>query len=304
MKKKAAIGPVLALIVLFGAAEARSQVPGEKFSLRISAGYGFSGFGDLNLAEKGQNARLGDLASSMGFNKTGELALPHQGLDFNGEIVLRIAKPLEIGIGLGRLFRANSNSMVAIEESSSGVRSFVRWTTRASAIPLHLNAYYRVPISPRLSSFVKAGLGYYSANLELTSEKESELLGIRTWSRLKSKGRDYALGYQAGLVIEYAISGAFSLIAEGSWRFVNLKNWSVTYDYTSNSLTDTTRAAMWWSVEELSRDTGKSYPGLIHSDQEPAGAIYEQVRKAEIDFSGWSIQLGLKIRLGKSRIGG
>jgi hypothetical protein len=61
---------------------------------------------------------------------------------------------------------------------------------------------------------------------------------------------------------------------------------------------------MWWSVEELSRDTGKFYSGLIHSDQEPAGAIYEQVRKAEIDFSGWSIQLGLKIRLGKSRIGG
>jgi opacity protein-like surface antigen len=303
MNKKAAIGPVLAFIVLFGAAEARSQIPGEKFSLRISAGYGFSGFGDVNMAEKGHNARFADLADSMGFDKTGELALPHQGLDFNGEIVLRVAKPLEIGIGLGRLFRAKNDSMVAIEESSSGARSFVRWTTKATATPLLLNAYYRLSISPRLSGFIKAGLGYYIANLELATEKESELLGIETWSRLISKGRDYALGYQAGLGIEYGISGTFSLFAEGGWRFVNFKNWSITYDYASNSLTDTTRTAMWWSVEELNRDTGKFYPGLVYSDQEPAGAIYEQVRKAEIDFSGWTIQLGLKIRLGKSRIG-
>lgn len=304
MNKKAAVGSVLVFIVLFIAVEGRSQVPGEKFSLRMSAGYGFSGFGDLNMAEKGHNARLGDLAGSLGFNKTGELTLPHRGLDFSGEIVLRIAKPLEIGIGLGRLSRANSHSMAAIEEASSGARSLVRWTTRASAIPLLLNAYYRGPISPRLSSYVKAGLGYYFADLELTSEKESELLGIETWSRLKSKGRDYALGYQAGLLIEYGISGPFFLFAEGSWRFVNFKNWSVAYDYASSSLTDTTRTATWWSVEELSRDTGKSYPSLINSDQEPTGAIYERVRKAEIDFSGWTIQLGLKIRLGKSRIGG
>jgi hypothetical protein len=304
MKKKAAIVSVLASIVLVGAVEARSQVPGEKFSLKVSAGYGFSGFGDLNMAEKGHNARLGDLADSMGFNKTGELALPHQGLDFNGEIVLRVARPLEIGIGLGRLFRTKSGSMAAIEESSSSARSLVRWTTKASATPLLLSAYYPVSISPRLRALVKAGLGYYLANLELTSEKQSELLGIETRSLLKNKGRDHALGYQAGLVIEYGISGLFSLFAEGGWRFVNFKSWSVTTDDTSDSLTDTTRTATWWSVEQLSRDTGKSYPALIDSDQEPAGAIYEQVRKAEIDFSGWTIQLGLKIRLGKSRIGG
>jgi hypothetical protein len=302
MKKKAAIGSVLVFIVLFGAVEARSQVPGEKFSLKVSAGYGFSGFGDLNMAEKGHNARLTDLADSMGFNKTGELALPHQGLDFNGEIVLRVAKPLEIGIGLGRLFRTKSGSIAAIEESSSGARSLVRWTTKASATPLLLNAYYRVSISPRLRGLVKAGLGYYLANLELTSEKQSGLLGIETWSQLESKGRDHTLGYQAGLVIEYGISGLFSLFAEGGWRFVNFKSWSVTTDDISDSLTDTTRRATWWSVEQLSRDTGKSYPELISSDQKPSGALNEQVRKAEIDFSGWTIQIGLKIRLGKSRI--
>ena len=302
MNKKAAIVSVLASIVLVGAVEARSQVPGEKFSLKVSAGYGFSGFGDLNMAEKGHNARLADLADSMGFNKTGKLALPHQGLDFNGEIVLRVARPLEIGIGLGHLFRTKSGSMAAIEESSSGARSLVRWTTKASATPLLLNAYYRVSISSRLRGLVKAGLGYYVANLELTSEEQSELLGIETRSLLKNKGRDHALGYQAGLVLEYGISGTFSLFAEGGWRFVNFKNWSVAYDDASNSLTDTTRRATWWSVEQLSRDTGKSYPALIDSDQEPAGAIYEQVRKAEINFSGWTIQIGLKIRLGKSRI--
>jgi len=304
MNKNAAIGSLLVLAVLVGAVEGRSSIPGEKFGLKISAGCGFSGFGDLNRTEKGHDARLGDLASSLGFRKTGQLALPHRGLDSSGEIVLRISRPLEIGIGLGFLSRANSHSLVAIEEPSSGARSSVRWTTRAWAIPLLLNAYYHVPISPRLTGFVKAGLGYYLANLKLTSEEEAELLGIETWSQIISKGRDDALGCQAGLGIEYGISGRFSLYAEGGWRFVNFKNWSVSYDDASNGQRDATRTATWWSVEELNRDTGKSYSGLVCSDREPTAGVYGKVRKAEISFSGWTIQLGLKIRLGKARIGG
>lgn len=304
MNKKAAIGSFLAFAVLVGAVEGRSTISGERFCLKISVGYGFSGFGDLNRTEKGHNARLEDLAGSLGFHKTGELALPHRGLDSNGEIVLRISRPLEIGIGLGFLSRANSHSLVSIEQSSSGARSSVRWTTGAWAIPLLLNAYYHVPISPRLSGFVKAGLGYYLANLKLTSEEEAELLGVETWSQIISKGRDDALGCQAGLGLEYGISGRFFLFAEGGWRFVNFKNWSVTYDDASNSRRDATRTATWWSVEGLCRDTGKSYSGLVCSGREPTAGVYGKVRKAEINFSGWTIQLGLKIRLGKSRIGG
>jgi hypothetical protein len=299
MNKKIVICSILALGMLSGPEMARDQIPGRRFSLKISAGYGSAGFGDLGKAEKGHNAKFGDLAGLWGFTKTGELALPHKGLDLDGEIVLSLTKHLDVGLGFGRLSRSNRDSQITIQQASSGAQSLLRWTTWAAVIPVTLNVYAHIPVSSRLNGFLKAGLGCYFANLEMTSYRESELLGVRTWSQLTSKMRDYALGYHAGLGIEVGISNIFSSFAEGTWRFVNLRNLSVQYDYSSNAVTDVTRTSSSWSVEEISRDNGKTYTGFLFSDSIPTSAYYQSVRKAEIDFSGWSFQAGIRIRFGK-----
>ena len=292
-------GAILAIALISGPIAAKAQIPVEKFSLRISAGYGSSGFGDLDKAEEGHNARLGDLANLLGFQKTGELSLPHWGLDLSGEIVLRIAERLDIGIGLGRLSRTKNDSEASIRQTSSGALSLVRWTTSASVVPLTFNAHYEIPVSPRLRGFLKAGLGCYFANLTLVSYGESDLLGVSTWSRTTSRNRDFALGGQAGLVVEYGLSKALSCFVEGTWRFVNFGRWSSEYDYSSSSAEYRPTTSACWSAEGLNRDTGNFYPVFFFSDQEPVSANYQNVRKAEIDFSGWSVQAGLKLRLGK-----
>jgi hypothetical protein len=150
-----------------------------------------------------------------------------------------------------------------------------------------------------VSGFLKAGLGCYFSNLKLKSYRQSELLGVQTWSQTISRGRNYALGFQAGLALEYGISRTLSCFIEGTWRFVNFKDWSIEYTYSSISQTDVPRTASCWFAEEFNRDTGKSYPVFFYSDQVEASSSYQNVRKAQIDFSGWSIQAGLKLRLGK-----
>ncbi len=275
------------------------EIPAEKFSLKISAGYGTAGFGDLNKAEEGHNARFEDLARLWGFAKTGEIALPHEGLDVSAEIVLGIAPRLDVGLGSGFLSRMSRESEVAIRQDSTGALSLQRWTASASATPLTLNVYYRIPLSSRLSGLLKAGLGCYFANFKLRSFRQSELLGVQTWSQTISRGRDYALGFQAGLVLEYGISRAFSCFTEGTWRFVNFKNWSIEYAYSSVFVNDAPRTASCWSAEELNRDTGKVYPTFFYSDQAIESANDRNVRKAWIDFSGWCIQAGFRLQLGK-----
>ncbi len=298
MSKTTATGMILAAILLFGLATAGADVRPEKFSFRISAGYGRAGFGDLNKAEEGHNARFEDLARLWGFDKTGELALPHKGPDFSAEIVLRIARRLEVGLGFGLVSRMNRASEIAIRQSSSGALLKQRWGASASAAPLTLNAYFRVPLSTRLSGLLMAGLGCYFSSYRLESFRQSELLGIQTWSRTSSRGRDYAVGPLFGLALEFGISRALFFFAEGDWRFVSLKRWSVEYIYSSSSMTDVPRAAYAWSAEELDRDTGAAYPVFVYSDQEPAGPYYQNVRKARIDLSGPSLRAGIRFRLG------
>lgn len=299
MNKKAAIGMITIVGLLFGPAPARSQMQQEKFSLRIAVEYGSAGFGDLDRAEEGHNARLSDLANLWGFEKAGNLALPHLGINLDGEIVLPIVPRLSLSLGLGRISRTGGESRVTLKQVATGAETLISWTTSAAAIPLTLNAYYRIPISPRLSGFLKAGLGCYFASLKLTSYRKSALLGVETWSRTISQERDYALGYQVVLGMEAGLSSFLSFFTGAGWRSANFKNWNVQYDYSSTALTDDTRTASCWAVEELNRDTGKYYPGFLFSDQEPTSTSYRNVRKAEIDFSGWSLQVGLRFRFGK-----
>ncbi len=299
MRKRLTIVSALAIGLFFRPSAAPGQVPAGAFSLRISAGCGFAGFGDLNEAGKGHNARFEDLAGLWSFTKSGEIALPRVGPDFDAEILLRVARRLEIGLGGGFLSRPGRESEVAMRQASSGAGSLVRWTVAASAIPLTVNAYYRVPVSARVSGFLKAGLGCYFASLRFTSYRQSELLGVQTWDRTTSRARDVGLGFQGGLVVEYGLSRALSCFAEGTMRFVNLKDWTVEYTYSSPSLTDVQRTASCWSAEESNSDTGRDYHVFVFSDQELTGFSYQGVRKARIDFSGWSLQAGLRLRFGK-----
>jgi len=294
-----ACGIILAIGQLVGPVTGAGQVPPETFSLKISAGYSRAGWGDMNKAEEGHNARFEDLARLWGFARTGEVALPHEGLDFGAEILVRITPRLDVGLGGGGFIRPIKESEITISQALGGARSLLRWTASATVIPLTLNAYYRVPLSSRISGFLKGGLGCAFARLKLTSYRESELLGIQTWSRQEGRGWDYAAGFQAGLGLEYEISKALSCFFEGAWRFANFKNWTFEYTYTAATDSDVLRTASGWATEQLSPDTGEYYPAFFYSDHVVESGSFRNVRKAEIDFSGWNLQAGLRIKLGR-----
>ena len=149
----------LILVLFWNSGELKANDFIKKFSLKLIAGFGDSGLGDLKAFADASNGRYADQALTYGFTRTGGLTLPHGGSSADGEVVASVSEHFGLGIGVGFL-SGEKNSQVEISlPSAARVTSF--WQVRRTAIPLVANACYRVRRSGRLDVFLKAGLGHF-----------------------------------------------------------------------------------------------------------------------------------------------
>jgi opacity protein-like surface antigen len=269
----------------------------KKFSLKFTGGTSWAGWGDLQAYAGGANTRYADQADAYDFTKTGRLALPRADLDAAGEAILSLPKKIGLGIGVGYISGTRDSRIEISLPSAAG--SATAWQMRMSAMPVTANAYYQAPISGRLGGYLKAGLAYYPIKINLTARDETEVLGIVQWSRSVAVARDHGLGFHAGLGLEYRIFRYISGVVEGTWRWAKSTDWTAEQEVTSNLAPDRQDSGSLWYAEELNGATGQYYPVAMISGAQPAGPGIRNVRKAEIDLTGWAIQAGLRIRFGR-----
>ena len=89
------------------------------------------------------------------------------------------------------------------------------------------------------------------------------------------------------------LSDSAAVFLEGTGRYVNLKNWDVDNVYRT-ALGSETDTGTFWYIEEFEEDTGKYYPSLELSDEEPSDPDFRNVREAEIGLSGIVFKVGIK----------
>jgi len=269
----------------------------KKFSLKFSGGMGNTAGGDFNAVPDGMNSISGDLIPLLGLTKTGNLENPKWGLDFEAEFVFSLSKNFGVGIGVGYLKRTKDSSLeMALEPLG---RATINWEPEFSLIPITLSSYYSFPISSKMNAFLKAGIGYYfvKVNLKFREEYES-FFGESGWEEDEAEATDNAFGFHGGLGFEYNISGSIALYAEGMGRYLKIKDWETEWK-TTYPLGVIEGSGTVWYTEELWLPLGKYYPGLEILEQRPSGPEYRNVREAEIDFSGFSFRVGIRIRFGK-----
>ena len=81
-------------------------------------------------------------------------------------------------------------------------------------------------------------------------------------------------------------------------RYLKITDWE--FEGTTTYPTGVIKASgTLWYLEEFFEENGKYYPGLQISEQKPTDLEYRNARKAEIDFSGLSFKVGIRIRFGK-----
>ena len=297
MRRKSVLLSLTILCIFFLTATGNTQDFLKKFSLKFSGGLGSTAGGDFNAFPDGLNSLATDLAPFLGLTKTGELENPNWGFDFEGEFLYSLSENFGVGLGVGYQRRSKETSLkMALESLMSAT---LTWEPELTIIPINLSGYYFFPVGSKMNAFLKAGIGYYFAKVYLKLREEyASFLGLEGWNEDEFEAKDSGFGFHGGLGIEYNLTGTISLYAEGMGRYLKITDleFEGTTTYASGVIKG---SGMLWYLEEFLDANGEYYPGLQISEQKPTDPAYRNVREAEVDFSGFSFRIGIKIRFGK-----
>lgn len=292
MQKKSLIFYLSILFTFSSTIPIQAQNSYQKFSLRLAGGYGNTTGGDVEAMTNGVNDVLADLASLAGFTVTNELENVKWGSEFEGEFVFNISRKFGVSLGVEHI-RRTTNSMAAAELDAIA-RLSLEWEPEYTVLPIKLSGYYYIPFGANMKGYVKAGVGYYFAKIKYKIRNEEEVLGITYYEQQDGEAKDNGIGFHGGLGFEYGVTTNLSFFAEGTGRYVNLKDWDVenTHSSPAGSFTETGK---FWYAEEYNQETEKFYETIQLYEQMPDDPSFRNVRKAAFSLSGFTLKLGIKV---------
>jgi len=251
------------------------------FSISFSGGGNYVAGGDINKGAAGWiDYNLDDLQTETQPNYKSV----HLSYIFGGELSFAINEDLSFGIGADYLF-GNKNSSVEL----SGVSPATSLSVQPEVQAFPLRVFLSCSVLPKL--YVKSGIEYFMAKCSyLYRSEEGE-----AWKEWKGNASSQGLGIMAGLGYTISINSNISLFIETSGRIAKLNNFEGTNTYQdSEGLEYTEEGSLYIYEGHISEEV--SYPLLFIRDKKPSEAGVSNPKKATIDFSGVSLQVGIKFR--------
>jgi opacity protein-like surface antigen len=266
-----------------------STGPSIYFGLKFYGGMNYMFASDINDHLQGTTDYWNDRGADVG----GEFKPLNWGFDVGGEIIIHFGPQFGIGLG-GGYIQTDSKSTV---NNTWPIYSYQDTASpEVSAIPITLSGYFGFPLGRKISFIANLGLGYYLGTFKWNYSWDSEFdVFEENW-----EGKSNALGFHGGLGLEFNFSSKIALVIEGFGRYAKLK--SLKGDYTleetyfgfhgEESINDATL----WYYEWQSSLTGNNYPSIDFDDEKPEETLYiKNVREGEVDLTGFSIRIGIKI---------
>ena len=164
----------------------------------------------------------------------------------------------------------------------------------SGAIPILLSGYYYLPLGSKTKAYLRAGAGYYFGKLNSNVREEATVAGLTIWEENETEAKDSGFGFHGAVGFEFDLSKAVALFTEATGRYVQLNNWEGENTYSAAWGSDKEKGFFWYA-EKLNHETGKHYATLLMLPHEPTWAEYRNVRKAEFNFSGYALKLGVRV---------
>jgi hypothetical protein len=265
-----------------------------KISLRLQGGWTYIFGGDVN---RGTKAFFDPGAWVVG---SGEYLGVHNGYEFGGDIIFALTPRLGIGIGVGYMQISRYSQMGLLPGQPSFASGSVIADTKLSAVPIRAGAYLNLPWRGKFNFLADFGLSYYFrarySNESLRLFFSDGTLGSFLIATTRAEKKGFPIGFNAGVSFEYELGHNYCLYLGIRGRYARFRGWegtSILGDNSEPPLSEYEWGILYYEVVPML--TGS--PRLIMVQESPPAGPGGDPRQAAIDFSGVSLQFGIRIRL-------
>jgi len=266
-----------------------------RFSINLTGGPRYTSIGDINKHLENFDNYLSEVTSYEG-GKIKRLKNDKKTLE--GELRLDVSSKFAIGFGIEKISEKNESRFEFTDPFPYDMDSFHIISTKpeVSAVNLKLGTYYTIPLVRRIYLILNGGIDYYISKASFYRYHEIRP-EVYIWPYEKEEKYDISagrFGFHGGIGFEYRIVNDLSIILEFQGRYARIKNLKGTKMITGGIFTEEREEEgvlyigekMWF---------GEYCPDLIISPSRPSGDEFRDVRKAVLDFSGYSLRLGIKL---------
>jgi len=262
---------------------------GLDIQMRLSSGLWEMNLGEINDALAGWREGLKresdvDLAAQFAGGEVGRLRL---GMEFEAELVLSFSRWLKLGLSAGYAYASLDEEATLLTVEQAGTLEERARPTKVSAFPLLVSGYFNLPLGKKMGAYLRAGVGAIQARY--VSREAQRNVGDNKFIYLAyDNAGTRGLTYLGGLGLSYSFDQSLGFFVEAAARSGRV-----------DGLTGENRLEQkgtLYSYEEYLPQSGYWRPTMNVLPEEPAGADVRNVRETVVDFSGYSIKIGLLLK--------
>jgi opacity protein-like surface antigen len=310
-KKSARNCAILVLSVVFFNGLALSEER-ENFKSKISfiilGGLRYMRVGDTNIHLESFDGYVSEMTDYEG-GMIKKLANYNSELEKTPEFELRldISPKFAISAGIGFITEKNESNFQFTDQVPSEPINFHTISTepKVSATLLKLGTYYTIPLIRRVNLFLNGGINYYFSKVSLYKSHgfHAEIDLSPYFKEDKYDVSSNNFGLYGGMGFEYKISNYLALAMEFRGRYAKMKNLKGTRLFRNGRHMfpppeESEEGILYIGERYMTDGWIDGYrPDLIISPSRPSGAEFRNIREAALDLSGYSLRLGIRIKL-------
>ena len=284
MKKTLAIA-ALCMVLLLLPPSSR----GLDIQLRLSSGLWQMNLGEVNAALVGWRDGLkqtADVDPNMQF-VSGDGGRLRLGVDFEAELVLSFSRWIKLGLSAGYGYGSLDEKATLLTIEQAGTLFERARPTKVSAFPFLVSGYFNLPLGRKFNVYLRAGVGAIQARY-VSREAQKKVADTRFTYPAYDNAKASRLTYLGGLGLSYSFDQSLGFFIEAAARSARV-----------DGLTGENRLeqkGILYSYEEYLPQAGFWRPTMHVLPEEPDGGNVRNVREAVVDFSGYSIKIGLLLK--------
>jgi hypothetical protein len=273
------------LVLSIGAAQGLSM----EFSLKVAGGVSFVNPQEVNFVLQNWEEYWMTRAESTSTWEYlgGQVSTLKLGWDFEVELIFNFTPRLAIGLSSGYIFSEVGEGATTLTiEKVLGTFEHIK-PTKISGIPLIFSGYYIQPLNSAFSLFLRAGGGpLWAKYFEKDGNRklENENYGYPQWISSSAQGQIYLMGL--GIVFE--TDAGIRFFMEGTWKKASITGFS------GENKQEVTGPLTY--VEEYLPNFELWQAKYDIYAEPPSGENYREINQGTVDFSGFSLKIGLIIK--------